>query len=157
MESEWNFIFPRLETYPERLQEGGESVENVAGIDAKALVFHWFYCYLAIPGPSGSESAMDSIGINAEIDGLRIEFHLISEKVEWNRKGILHFLGWKRTQNGCTRVQGPWRMLLESMQNHWYFVGFTPIWPFRVLRALKVEWIPLESMLELMNPEQNST
>ena len=68
MESEWNLTFPRLETYPERLQEGGESVENVAGIDAKPLVFRWFYCHLAIPGTSASESPLDSIGINTEID-----------------------------------------------------------------------------------------
>ena len=97
MESEWNFTFSRLERYPERLQEGGESVENVAGIDAKPMVFHWFYCYLAIPGTSGTESGMDSIGINAGIDESRTEFHLISEKVEWNRSGVSYFLGWKRT------------------------------------------------------------
>ena len=42
--------------------------ENVAGTDAKPLVFHYFYCYLATPGPSGSGSAMDSVGMNAEID-----------------------------------------------------------------------------------------
>ena len=127
--------------------------EHVAGIDAKPMVIHWFYCYLAIPGTSGSESPMDSNGINAEINESRIEFHLISEKIEWNRSGFLHFLGWKRTQNGCRRVERAWRMLLESMQNHWYFIGFTAIWPFRALQAVKVQWIPLESMLELLIPE----
>ena len=63
-------------------------MENVAGIDAKPMVFHWFYCYLTVPGPSGSESPLDSAGINAEIDHSRIEFHLIPEKVEWNRNGF---------------------------------------------------------------------
>ncbi len=42
--------------------------ENVAGTDAKPLVLHCFYCYPATPGPSGSGSAMDSVGMNAEID-----------------------------------------------------------------------------------------
>ena len=153
MDSEWIFTFSRLETYPERLQEGGESVENVAGVDAKPLVFHWFYCYLAIPGPSGSESQMGPVGINAEIDESRIECHLISEKVEWTRSGILHFLGWKHTQNGCSWVERARRMLLGIMQNQWYFIGFTAIWPFRALQAVKVQWIPLESMLELIIPE----
>ena len=88
VESEWTLTFSRLETYPERLQEGGESVENVAGIDAKPLVFRWFYSHLAIPGTSGTKSGMDSIEINAGIDESRTGFHLISEKVEWNRSGI---------------------------------------------------------------------
>ena len=105
MESERNFTFSRLETYPERLHEGAGTVENVAGIDAKPLVLHWFDCYLAIPGPSGSESPTDSVGLNAGIDEFRIEIHLIPEKVGWNRNGILHFLDRERTQNGCRRVQ----------------------------------------------------
>ncbi len=92
--------------------------ENVAGTDAKPLVLHCFYCYLATPGPSGSESSKDSVGIDAGIDEFRIGFDLIPSKAEWNRSGILHFLGWKHTQNGCRRVEKAWRMLLESMQNH---------------------------------------
>ena len=75
MESEWFFTFSRLETYPERLQEGGESVENVAGIDAKPLVFHWFYCYLSIPGPPGSGSSVGSVEINTGFHVFRVTPH----------------------------------------------------------------------------------
>ena len=83
-------------------------MENVAGINAKPLVFHWFYCYLAILVPSGSENPMDPVGIIAGIDDSRIDFNLISEKVEWNRSGTLYF--WvgnvTRTVAGGSREHG---------------------------------------------------